>query len=79
MTSQEEWREIGYQRSLGEQGITTGSMYNQQGYETYQQNQAREQQFWDDAYNSASSATPAAPTIFRGPGRSSVRLRVHLR
>jgi hypothetical protein len=36
MASQEEWRQIAYQRSVGEQGNNSiGTIHNQQGYQTY--------------------------------------------
>lgn len=45
MATQKEWREIGYQRSLGEQGSLTGNIDNEAGYQDRQRQKARDQQY----------------------------------
>ena len=48
MASEEEWRQIGYQRSLGEQGYQTGNIHNAAGYDTYLRNKASEAPGWSE-------------------------------
>lgn len=45
MATQNEWREIGYQRSLGERGSSTGNIHNEAGYQEYQRQKARDRQY----------------------------------
>ena len=73
MASEEEWRQIAYQRWVGETGNNTmGTTWNNEGYQTYQARQAATEQFYRDASRSletpswtpaqtTSSFTPSAP------------------
>ena len=63
MATQEEWRQIAYQRWVGERGNNSmGTIHNQQGYDTYKAGQA--------ASSSSGGSLPpfstAEPTL-RGP------------
>lgn len=70
MTSQEEWRQIAYQRWVGETGNNSmGTTWNNEGFQTYQARQAATDQFYRDvsrtletpSWTPAPQARPLAP------------------
>ncbi|MGS1095899.1 hypothetical protein ACVCNR_15080 [Aquamicrobium terrae] len=67
MTSQEEWRQIAYQRHLGETGARTGNIYNETGYQTYLERKRASDSF-ADAFSS-SEANYKASSNYASDGR----------
>ena len=75
MANEAEWRRIGYEQSLGRQGIRTGTIVNDYAYKEFKQKQASQGQAqadWTAPAPKPQAPSPMPPPQIDGAGPSSV-------